>query len=112
MTAPRFAMITQGEFCRLKADEQNAVFDEAEALYPNRKTSQRNPAERWKAVSQAKALFWDAPRPQSLVRKIAAAIAYPFGIDDPPPNPVSRTISAAEANTWLRTLPPYPIAGG
>lgn len=113
MTAPRFAMITDGEFRRLKADEQDAIFQEAEKHYPDRKTSNRNAIFRWKAVSEAKALYWNSPPPPppSPVRRLVSAIIDVFD-DDPPPRRASYgPISAREANAWLKSLPPFPIAG-
>ena len=94
MTAPRFAMITAGEFSRLPAYEQMDLFWEAECYYPNPKSSNKNAAARWAAVQKAKAAYWED-----------------HGTPLAKSEPSESRISAAEANEWLRSLPPVPLYG-
>lgn len=97
MSAPRFALISDGEFQRLPAHEQIDLFWEAEAYTPDPRSSNKNAAARWAAVQKAKAAFWESQQRGKTPRHKRA--------------PRDGLISAAEANEWLRSLPPVPLYG-
>ena len=95
-TAPRFAMIGEGEFRRLPSQQQMDLFWDAECYFPCKGSSNRNAEGRWIAVYNAKTAFWND-------RDARQGVAKQQGREG--------LISAAEANEWLRSLPPLPLHG-
>lgn len=92
MSWPRYALITEGSFMRLPAATQMELVNEAVrdtgVSYKN-----LNAAQRWAAIRSA----------QDIRRNEAHG-----GQRKPAVQP---TITAAEVNDWLRTLPSVPMFG-
>lgn len=91
MSWPRYALITEGSFMRLPAATQMELVNEAVrdtgVSYKN-----LNAAHRWATIRRA----------QDIRRNEAHG--------EPRKTAVQPTITAAEVNDWLRSLPPVPFA--
>lgn len=91
MSWPRYAMITEGSFMRLSADKQMELVTEA-VTDTGVDYSNKNAAQRWASVRRAQKVRREDTKVEPRARR-----------SEP-------TITAAEVNDWLRTLPPVPFA--
>lgn len=106
MIGPRFATITEGAFMRLKAAEQQKLYREAEDYFSGRLTNNMNAANRWKAVSEAKALYWEPANRERRWRNESGNAA-----PEPVKPPKVEGITAQEVNAFFATFPPLKLYG-
>lgn len=92
MSWPRYALITEGSFMRLPAATQMELVNDA-VLDTGVSSKNLNASQRWATIRQA----------QDIRRNGAAGVSR-----KPAVHP---TITAAEVNEWLLTLPPVPLFG-
>jgi hypothetical protein len=92
MSWPRYALITEGSFMRLSAATQLELVNEA-VLETGVSYKNLNAAQRWATIRRA----------QDIRRNEAQG-----GQRKPPAQP---TITAAEVNNWLQSLPSTPLFG-
>lgn len=104
MTAPDFAMVTEAQFRRLSAAAQGKIFKEAFGSMPDMRATNRNADTRWRCVEAASEVYWDA-RAAAAVAARAKPTGAGLGEKPTTQHPVLAAISAAECNSWLRSLP-------
>lgn len=92
MTAPQFALITEGDFKRLKVNKQDEILWEAQRFHAQKGSSNKSAQARWAAISAASSAYWETAPAHKSARKATG------------------TITATECNDWLATLPAWPLA--
>lgn len=94
MTAPRYALLTEGMARKMKVERLEQIIEEAIGLdlapaqYRNRNTD-----ERIKSLYLAKEAYWRRMQDDGSAPQPAAGSAHPT------------ILPAAEVNAWLRSLP-------